>query len=116
MSLYLLQTHFLVVEENQLGPLTETLKWGEPSYLTPKGSTLRMDWKAKSPHTVSLFFNCHTTIVETVKEIFGGRFSYEGTRELIIPITDDLPTEELVICITLTLNYQKIKHLPLLGF
>lgn len=25
----------------------ETLKWGEPSYLTKKGSTIRIDWKAK---------------------------------------------------------------------
>ncbi len=29
--------------------LEETLKWGEPSYLTKYGSTVRMDWKAKTP-------------------------------------------------------------------
>jgi hypothetical protein len=31
-----------------VGEIEETLKWGEPSYLTPKsksGSTLRIDWK-----------------------------------------------------------------------
>ena len=27
----------------------ETLKWGEPSYLTKDGSTIRMDWKARVP-------------------------------------------------------------------
>ena len=26
----------------------ETLKWGEPSYLTKDGSTIRMDWKARA--------------------------------------------------------------------
>lgn len=27
----------------------ETLKWGEPSYVTKTGSTIRIDWKKKSP-------------------------------------------------------------------
>ena len=33
-----------------VGELEETLKWGEPSYLTPQtksGSTVRIDWKKK---------------------------------------------------------------------
>lgn len=25
--------------------IEETLKWGEPSFITKKGSTLRVDWK-----------------------------------------------------------------------
>lgn len=32
----------------EVGELEETLKWGEPSYLTPKsksGSTIRIAWK-----------------------------------------------------------------------
>jgi len=29
--------------------LEEMLKWGEPSYLAKKGSTIRIDWKAKAP-------------------------------------------------------------------
>jgi len=30
--------------------IEETLKWGEPSYLVKKGSTIRIDWKAKTPN------------------------------------------------------------------
>ena len=30
--------------------IEETLKWNEPSFLTKNGSTLRMDWKAKTPN------------------------------------------------------------------
>jgi hypothetical protein len=37
-------------EIDGLQKLEETLKWGEPSYLTKYSSTVRMDWKAKSPN------------------------------------------------------------------
>ncbi len=40
---------FSVAEENGLGMVEETLKWGEPSYLVKGGSTIRMDWKANDP-------------------------------------------------------------------
>ena len=36
-----------------LEKLEETLKWGEPSYLTKQGSTVRMDWKEKKPEQVA---------------------------------------------------------------
>lgn len=35
----------------------ETLKWGEPSYLVKKGSTIRMDWKEKNPNQYAIYFN-----------------------------------------------------------
>ena len=38
-------------EENEgIEQLEEALKWGEPSFVTKIGSTLRMDWKEKSPN------------------------------------------------------------------
>ena len=32
-------------ETEGVNSLEETLKWGEPSYLTRGGSTVRIDWK-----------------------------------------------------------------------
>lgn len=32
-------------ETDGVDALEETLKWGEPSFVTKNGSTLRMDWK-----------------------------------------------------------------------
>ena len=49
-----------------VGPLEETLKWGEPSYLTSRsrsGSTIRMAWKAKTPDEYALYFNCQTSLI-----------------------------------------------------
>ena len=42
-------------EEINLAKLTETLKWGEPSFLTKHGSTLRMDWKKGTPNQYQLY-------------------------------------------------------------
>ncbi|MFL2079686.1 hypothetical protein [Marinilactibacillus psychrotolerans] len=36
-------------EINGTPEVEETLKWGEPSYLTEQGSTIRMDWKKAAP-------------------------------------------------------------------
>ncbi len=34
----------------EITSLDETLKWGEPSFVSKTGSTLRMDWKKKTPN------------------------------------------------------------------
>ena len=38
--------------------LEETLKWGEPSFVNKNGSTLRMDWKSKTPNQYQMYFKC----------------------------------------------------------
>jgi hypothetical protein len=39
--------------------LEETLKWGEPSFVTKNGSTLRMDWKEKKPDQICDVFSMY---------------------------------------------------------
>lgn len=106
---------FAVAKEECLGEITETLKWNEPSYQSKNGSTVRMDWKDKSPRTVSVYFNCNTTLVETFKEIYRDTFHYVGNREIKFQVSEKLPMVELKACISMSLRYHKIKHLPLLG-
>lgn len=103
-----------VAEENDL-PIEETLKWGQPSYLTKTGSTLRIDWSAKQPDHYKIFFNCKTRLVETIKEIYGDIFNYETNRVITFKLSDELPIAELRHCILLTLKYHQLKQLPLLG-
>ena len=50
--------------------LEETLKWGEPSYLTKSGSTIRMDWKPKSPNQYAIYFQRTSRLMDTFKMIF----------------------------------------------
>ena len=95
--------------------LEETLKWGEPSYLTESGSTLRIDWKKRAPDQYVIYFNCNTSLVDTFKEVYGNWFTFEGNRAIVFGETDELPTDALKHCISLTLTYHRVKHLPLLG-
>lgn len=95
--------------------LEETLKWNEPSYLTKKGSTIRIDWKAKKTEQYAMYFNCSSLLVPTFKMIYGECFSYEKNRAIVFDINAKVPEEELKSCINMALHYHSIKHLPLLG-
>ncbi len=103
------------VEISGLEKLEETLKWGEPSYLTKYGSTVRMDWKEKKPEQYAIYFKCTSKLVSTFKTLYKNRFEFEGNRAIVFKINGKIPETELKQCITMALNYHKIKHLPLLG-
>lgn len=99
----------------EITKLEETLKWGEPSYLTKQGSTLRMDWKAKTPDQYQMYFKCTSRLVETFKVIFGEKFNYEGKRAIVFDIDDEVPKKELKQCIKATLLYHQVKKDLTLG-
>lgn len=95
-----------------VGRITETLKWGEPAYLTEEsgsGSTIRIDFKEKDPTHVSLFFNCQTTLVGKMRRQFPGDFSYVENRQVKIPLTGRLPKRVLAQCIAMALTYHQNK-------
>lgn len=98
-----------------LEALEETLKWGEPSYLAKHGSTVRMDWKEKKPGQYAIYFKCTSKLVPTFKAIYKDTFNFEGDRAIVFKLDEKIPERELKTCISMALNYHKIKHLPLLG-
>ena len=98
-----------------LQKIEETLKWGEPSYLTKHGSTVRMDWKEKNPEHIAVYFKCTSKLVSTFKSLYKDKFNFEGNRAIVFQLKDKIPVKELKHCIALALTYHKIKHLPLLG-
>lgn len=102
-------------ETDEVEELHETLKWGEPSYITKTGSTIRIDWKEKAPDQYAMYFQCTSRLVPTFKIVFGRTFQYEGTRAIIFKMKDKLPETELRKCIRAGLLYHKVKQLPLLG-
>lgn len=95
--------------------IEETLKWGEPSYLVKKGSTIRMDWKIKKPDQYQLYFKCTSKLVSTFKEVYGDDFNYENNRAIIFKVEEKVPDKKIKECIKMALCYHDIKHLPLLG-
>lgn len=100
---------------HNLEVLEETTKWGEPSYITKRGSTLRMDWKAKRPDQYAIYFSCSTRLVSTFKILYGDMLTYEGKRAVTFQIDRPIPTEIVRHLIKLTLQYHDLKKMPLLG-
>ena len=102
-------------ETEGIGLIEETLKWGEPSYLTKTGSTIRIDWKESSPEQYAMYFHCKTKLVDTFKELYGDILKFEGNRAVIFSKNDKIPVAELKHCIVLSLTYHQRKHLTMLG-
>lgn len=97
-----------------IGEIEETLKWGEPSYLTPEsksGSTIRIAWKAKRKEHYSIFFKCTANLVPAFKEKFPQQFKFGGKRSIDFHLNDDVPVKELKQCIALALTYHRNKKL-----
>lgn len=92
----------------EVGRLTETLKWGEPAYLTEEtrsGSTLRLGWKSAAPEHVRLYFHCQTTLVESFRGWFGDDLRFEGNRAVLVPLEEPLPRSLLRVCVEAALTY-----------
>ena len=102
-------------EMADVAEIEETLKWGEPSYVTKNGSTIRIGWKDSKPEQTAMYFNCRTTLVETFKELFRGQLNFEGNRAIVFGESEEIPIVELRQCISLALTYHRVKHLSLLG-
>ena len=96
-----------------VGELEETLKWGEPAYLTTKsksGSTVRIDWKRSNPAQYAMYFHCQTNLIETFRTIFPSQFKYEGNRSIVFNRDDEVPVKELKVCVAMALTYHRSKN------
>ncbi len=102
-------------EMPEISEIELALKWGEPGFITKIGSTLRIDWKEKSPDQYALYFKCTSRLVDTFRMVFGDTFNYEGNRAIVFKLNDSLPVPELRECVKAALRYHKVKHLETLG-
>jgi hypothetical protein len=91
-----------------VGPLLETLKWGEPAYLTQQtgsGSTIRLGQFKDGGQRCAVLFNCRTTLIEIFRERFPHEFEYRANRALLLKLTGVLPAAPLSTCLSLALTY-----------
>ena len=96
-----------------VGALQETLKWGQPSYLTPEtksGSTIRIDRVKTSPRQYAVYFHCQTDLVEKFRELYPTELSYGGNRSILLDAAQKLPEPELRHCVALALTYHLRKR------
>jgi hypothetical protein len=93
-----------------VGTLTETLKWGEPAYLTEatgSGTTIRLGRPKAREGVGAVLFNCRTTLVETFRTLLPHAFPYQGNRAILLDPSAPLPAEPLAICLAMALTYHR---------
>lgn len=90
-----------------VGALEETLKWGQPSYLTAEtgsGSTVRIDQVKPAADRVAVYFHCQTNLVATFRELYP-ELRYSGNRAILLDVAGKLPQAALRHCVALALTY-----------
>lgn len=94
-----------------VGRIEETLKWGQPAYLTPEtrsGSTLRLGvpkQNEKAAGAFALYAHCQTTIISDFQSLFPDDFVYEGNRAVHFASDTGLPLEKVRLLIARALTY-----------
>ena len=94
-----------------VGALQETLKWGQPAYLTPEtksGTTVRLGVPKQGGFAV--YVHCQTTLLPEFRNLFPDGFDYEGSRAIHFPdgsIPDD---DRLEMLIRNALTYHRNKR------
>ena len=90
-----------------VGVITETLRWGQPSYITAKpksGTTIRL-----GPHDegYALFVHCQTSLIEEFRASFGTKLRFEGNRAVVFRLGQKVPRKIVEECVESALLYHR---------
>jgi hypothetical protein len=99
-----------------VGELEETLKWGQPSYLTSQsksGSTIRIDRVKSDGDHYAMYFHCQTNLVSAFRDLYPNQLEYGGNRSILFDAKEKLPEHALRHCVSLALTYH-LKKIPAL--
>ena len=103
--------HEVAVRTPGVGPLAESLKWGEQSFTPAKaniGSSVRI--QPREGGDLALMFICHTNLVEEFRALYPDTLAFEGNRAIVIESGTPLDREALSHCIGLALTYKLRKR------
>ena len=92
-----------------VGPLEETLKWGEVSYLTSasgSGTTVRIGRDKRSGRP-AMFVNCKTDLLSRYRALYPEGFGYDGERGVILGEAPDEAALKHMIALALTYHARK---------
>ena len=90
----------------RIGPLTESLKWGQPAFrprAANTGTTLRV-----APHKSATFAfcaPCSTTVIATHAQRFAGADRIDGSRAILFDHPDQIDADRLRLTILHGLTY-----------
>ena len=99
-----------------VGRLEETLKWGQPAYLTNEtraGTTLRIGLTRSGQ--IGLFVHCQSRVIPDFRAVAEGKHQFDGNRGVLLPKDQIEPHPELRLMITAALTYHFFER-PLIRY
>lgn len=102
-----------IAKKNDLGPLDESLKWGQPAWRPRRprtGSTLRMTWSATSTDTLAFFVDCKTDLAARMRDVYPDLTRNDGRRQLGVDLTAPLPEQAIAHLAQMTFTYHRTKR------
>ncbi|MBT4932250.1 MAG: DUF1801 domain-containing protein [Rhodospirillaceae bacterium] len=103
---------FETASKEGVGRIEETLKWGQPSYLTPEtksGTTIRIHGDNKYDGDFALYVNCQSSLVEEWRQIYP-TLTFGGNRSIHFSLTGEFPIDAARHCISMALKYHSRKN------
>jgi hypothetical protein len=99
-----------VAREENVGQIEETLKWGQPAYLTASGAgtTIRIDRDDSHGGALAIYVNCKSSLVGEWRDRFPDMV-FGGDRSLHLGLDADLGDARLKMCIADALTYHRRK-------
>ncbi|MFK7940432.1 MAG: DUF1801 domain-containing protein [Roseovarius sp.] len=97
----------VAAQDANLGPVEETLRWGQPAYLAPKGSALRI-----APHkaaSFALYAHCQSRVIATYAQSFPGWDKLDGNRAILFDDVSEIEPERLAHLVRHALSYHAKK-------
>ncbi|MEM9550368.1 MAG: DUF1801 domain-containing protein [Pseudomonadota bacterium] len=96
-----------------VGSIHETLKWGQPSYLTHEtgsGTTIRLGIPKEGG--IAVFTHCQTTVIADFRALFPDTFRYDGNRAVMLPDPSAPPPDAIGMLIRSALTYHMNRKRP----
>ncbi len=89
-----------------VSPVEETLKWGQPAFVTRSGTTVRLAAARGDDGAVGVYTSCQTPLVADFATEHGDRFLYDAGRGIHVVAGRPIPALELADFLESALTYK----------
>lgn len=99
-----------IARENDLGRLSESLKWGQPAWRPERprtGSTLRLNWSPAAVDHLAFYVDCKTDLAARMQHLYPALPFNDGRRHIAISLAGPLPEKAIAHLAVMTFAYHR---------
>ncbi|MCF2870854.1 DUF1801 domain-containing protein [Octadecabacter sp. G9-8] len=87
-----------------IGQITESLKWGQPSYTTNTATPIRLG--VTKTNDIAILTHCQSTVMSDFRALAPPDMRFDGNRALHLDPTDTIPLNDITPLIRAALTYR----------